>query len=91
MSSLNARHGWKFESYGDSSDVPEIVLSSNMPTSPLIPDSPTLALRSIGDWYDNFNGDGGTFTSHRQTVHSNNSSVTIPVREARFQKYVYAF
>ena len=96
MSSLNARHGWKFESaYGESSDVPsgnlEIVLSSNMPTSPLIPSSPTLALRNIGDWYDNFNGDGGPFTSQGQTVHSDISSVTLPVSEPRFQKYVFPF
>jgi len=51
----------------------EIVLSSNMPTSPLIPSSPTLALRNIGDWYDN-----GPFTSRGQSVHSDISSVTIP-------------
>lgn len=95
MSSLNARHGWKFESaYGESSDVPsgnlEIVLSSNMPTSPLIPSSPTLALRNIGDWYDSFNGERGPFTSrHRQTVHSDISSVSIPVREPRFQKCAF--
>ena len=92
MSSLNARHGWKFKSiYGESSDVPsgnlEIVLSSNMPTSPLIPSSPTLALRNIGDWYDNFNG---PFTSHRRTVHSDISSVSsIPVREPRFQNCAF--
>ena len=90
MSSLNARQGWKYESaYGNSSNVPsenlDIALSSNMPTSPLIPGTPTLALRNIGDWYDSFNGDGGPFTSHGQTVHSDVSSVTIPVREPRFQ------
>ena len=85
MSSLNARHGWKFESYGESSNMPsgnlEIVLSSNLQTSPLIPSSPTLALRNIGDWYDNFSIDGGPFASHGQTVHSDISSVAIPVRE----------
>ena len=96
MSSLNARQGWKFGSaYGESSDVPsgnlEIVLSSNMPTSPLIPSSPTLALRNIGDWYDNYNGDGDPFSSRGQTVNSDISSATIPVRELRFQKYVFPF
>ena len=96
MSSLNARHGWKFESFGDSSDMPsenfEIVLSSNLPTSPLIPNSPTLALQNIGDWYDSFSIDGGLFASHGQTVHTDISSVTtIPVREPRFQKYVTPF
>ena len=59
----------------------DIVLSSNIPTSPLIPSSLTLTPRIIGDWYDNFNGDGGPFTSQGQTVHSDISSVTIPVRE----------
>ena len=86
MSSLNARHGWKFESYGESSNIPsgnlEIVLSSNLQTSPLIPSSPTLALQNIGDWYDNFSIDGGgPFASHGHTVHSDISSMTIPVRE----------
>ena len=88
MSSLNARHGWKFESYGESSNMPsrnlEIVLSSNLQTSPLIPSSPTLARRNIGDWYDNFSIDGGPFASHAshgKTVHSDISSVAIPVRE----------
>ena len=94
MSSLNARHGWRFESYGESSDMPsgnlEIVLSSNLPTSPLIPGSPTLALRNIGDWYDNFSSDGGPFASHGQTLHSDISSVTIPVCEPRFQKYIFS-
>jgi len=83
MSSLNARHGWRFESHGESSSEAssgnlEMVSSSNLPTSPLIPGSPTLALRNIGDWYDNFSIDGGLFASLGQTVHSDISSVTIP-------------
>ena len=95
MSSLNARHGWRFESYGESSssETPsgnlEIVSSSNLPTSPLIPGSPTLALRNIGDWYDNFSIDGGPFASLGQTVHSDISSGTIPVRESCFQNYYF--
>lgn len=64
----------------------ETVLSSNLPTSPLIPSSPTLALRNIGDWYDSFSIDGGPFTSLGQTVHSDISSVTNPVREPHFRK-----
>ena len=88
MSSLNARRG---HSSNVSSGDLDIVLSSNIPTAPLIPSSPTLALRIIGDWYDNFNGDGGPFYSHGQKVHSDISSVTIPVREPRFQRYVFPF
>ena len=89
MSSLNARRG-------DSSNVPsedlDIVLSLNIPTAPLIPtSSPTFALRITDDWYDDFNGDGGpSFTSHGRKVHSDISSVTIPVREITLSEICFS-
>lgn len=69
----------------------EMLLTSDAPTSPHGISSPTLAVRSIDGSYDNFEGDGGgRFTLYEHRLHSD-TSVTIPVGELRFQKYVFSF
>ena len=98
MSSLNSRRGWRFSvSNRQSSNLHSdgnlgILLTSTVPTSPLIPSSSPktiLAPRNADDSYNNFRGDGGPFTLHGENVHSDTSSVMIPVRELHFQSIFF--